>query len=455
MVIWDYFVVMNSGSLLKRGAEFFGLQSSLFKFEFLQLKRTRSPLLASAQLDISTLDDDGNDQQLSAVHTLDTVTREDVVTSGKDTDIDTKEGSASMISRQDTIEDQTGKPEHLQKEILYLRPFERPIPKELCDRFFDLKVLYSEALWKEVSKKMSNPGDIAMKLKYLGRTEVTSKLYIVVHCEKKAAKCVKKFFSQRHLLDELRDDFRIYVIDKGVLRLFSATAAEVYRGSWLADTLCGMPINVQGNHSSTTATLGGLIQVGDGHATYIYGITAGHAVEETRNMSDDTQSPTEEDFGDEEEDFEEDVVEDPIICLVGHPASNGDNSLLANEVLRKFGTVQHFYSRSSAAITGSNRDWALISIDAEDLLPNFIHEVERPLSLPSITPDKSAMISQHPQNLDSVDDPLLKSLQGFAVISCRGLQRGTLAARRSSIMLRPGTSFVETLDFVPNKDSSK
>lgn len=454
MVTRDYFVVMNSGSLLKRGAEFLGLQSSLFKFEFFRLKRTRSLLLAPAQLDISTLDDDGDGQQLSAVHTLDTVTREDVVTSGKNTDIDTKEGSVSMISRQDTIEDQTGKPEHLQNEILSLRPFEKPIPKELCDRFFDFKVLYSEALWKEVSKKMPNPGDIAMKLKYLGHTEATSKLYIVVHCEKKAAKSVRKFFSQRHLLEELRDDFRIRVVDNGVLRLFSATAAEVYRGSWLADTLCGMPINVQGSHSSAIATLGGLIQVGDGHATYIYGITAGHVVEETQNMSDDTQSPTEDDFSDEEEDFE-DAVEDDIVCLVGYPASDGDNSPLSNEPLRKFGTIQHFSSRSSAAIAGINRDWALISIAAEDLLPNFIREVGRSLSLPSASPGRSAMVSQHPQNDDLHHDPLLKSSQSFAVISCRGPQRGTLTAKGSSIMLRPGTNFVETLDFVPNKDSSK
>ncbi|KAK0741434.1 hypothetical protein B0T18DRAFT_432539 [Schizothecium vesticola] len=91
------------------------------------------------------------------------------------------------------------------------RPFDKPIPKSLTDRFFDLRVLYSKPLWKAVSKRRSNPGDISMKLKYLGASEEEAKLYIVVQCDKAVSKKVTKFFQQAYVVEDLRSDFQVRV----------------------------------------------------------------------------------------------------------------------------------------------------------------------------------------------------------------------------------------------------
>ena len=53
-----------------------------------------------------------------------------------------------------------------------LEIFNKEIPDNLRERFLDIRVLYTQPLWKVLSgRRHGNPGDISMKLKYFGRSE--------------------------------------------------------------------------------------------------------------------------------------------------------------------------------------------------------------------------------------------------------------------------------------------
>ncbi|KAI1029259.1 hypothetical protein LB505_006229 [Fusarium chuoi] len=65
-----------------------------------------------------------------------------------------------------------------------------------------------------------------MKLKYLGLTSLSAKLHIVIQCERKIAKRVRKFFAQGHVAEELLPDFRVFVLEKALLRLTDDEAIE-------------------------------------------------------------------------------------------------------------------------------------------------------------------------------------------------------------------------------------
>jgi len=70
-----------------------------------------------------------------------------------------------------------------------LEIFNKPVAEYFRNRFMDIKVLYTETLWKAVSgKRKKSPGDISMKLKYMGESEVEARLYIVVQCERRRTK---------------------------------------------------------------------------------------------------------------------------------------------------------------------------------------------------------------------------------------------------------------------------
>ncbi|RYO90998.1 hypothetical protein DL766_000466 [Monosporascus sp. MC13-8B] len=445
-------------------AGLFGVQEGFSKLNLLKSSHATSMVSATPPLVDKLSDSKDKALDPSAIQKSDVSIGEDDM-AGYATSTGADSGYGSLASTPNTTK---GRIDHTEFSKVRLRApglkyFDKPISAELRNRFFDLKMLYSEDLWKEVSKKKSNPGDIAMKLKYLGDDEATSRLYIVVHCEKRVSKSVKKFFAQAHVLEELRDDFRVYVINTGVLRLFSSSAVEVYRGSWPRSTLCGMPIEVRSNKASAMATLGGLVMVWGATGTSMYGITAGHALIAIQENPSDGRSSTMEDESDDDDGDEDSGEEESVSDFINLPAPeqmahDRDDGPFTHQALRNFGTIQHDSVQSNSSIKGQNRDWALVSTTAEEWLPNSVGRGPRASSLRLASADQQAMLggSTGDFTLDcfcvSERAPLVSSEQ-VVVISYRGLQRGTLTANKSSILLRPGTSFVEALDFVPDAKS--
>jgi hypothetical protein len=442
----------------KCGSDFADIQDNFSKLSLRKpsLPASTQPSAAELQEKLSDLRAElstpsTDKKSMDLLLSQDAIAGSDGISTGNDS------GYASLVSTPQTSKGQVDRTEFTegQFQASKLKYIDKPIPGGLRDRFFDLKMLYSEDLWKAVSKKKSNPGDISMKLKYLGDNEFTAQLYIVIHCERGVSKKVKKFFAQAHVLEELRNDFQVRVFNTGLLRLSTSKTVVVYSGAARRNTLCGMPIEMNGNNASAVATLGGLIIVSTTTKTTIYGITAGHPLAKIYQDSPDSVPPLEEDDSDDSDD---EVLEDSDFIELSESNSvdfSHDNDPFLPQTLNRLGSIQDDSLHSS--LQAGNRDWALIEITAEEYLPNLLVAAqprgqETETSTKHETPDEESI----PQDLFCTsEEPALSSPQRVVVITCRGFQRGTLAANASSILMAPGTTFVDALDFLPDTRSSK
>jgi hypothetical protein len=220
--------------------------------------------------------------------------------------------------------------------------------------------------------------------------------------------------------------------------------------------------------TAAIATLGGLITVTDESGVEVYGITAAHplaeiyratytpghmqkATEEADGNHDyydhDIWSTSEDEDGEDAQDQEyEDVVQDEGVVV---PA-----------LFRPFGTVRAASIHPS--FPRGNYDWAVISIlhkgdRMRNLLPpNLTYSTLSP-SPPRTQDSAPAWDASYDGNKPLLlslgpDEPPLGTSCPATAITSRGLQRGTLTANASSLMVSPGT-FVEALDFMPNAES--
>ena len=315
--------------------------------------------------------------------------------------------------------------------------FEKAIPDQLSQRFLDLRVLYSEPLWRVVSKGKPNPGDISMTLKYLGEDETHAALYIVIQCEKVVSKKVKRFFAQAHVLEDLRSDFQVHVIGVPLLRLSVQDDLSVFSDSANHASLIGVPLKIQATDgTSVEATLGGLIAAQTGDKLTIYGITASHhlGILGSRDPSPPVSCPPDSSYSSDSSDDSDDsdtheFIEIPRSEEQSH--RNTDTPPLTIWGTQPIGSV---YCHSLQL--PENRDWALVSIPPENWRPNlFLNRRVR-----MAPPDSS----DHPSS----------SVKAW-VSTPRGLQGGTLRPKQSCLLVSPGKGFVNTLQFIPSKTSCK
>ena len=226
-------------------------------------------------------------------------------------------GYASLASTPQVDQENGGlplPPPRKEIEASKLRHFDKPIPKILNNRFFDLRVLYSKPLWKAVSKRRLNPGNISIKLKYIGASEEEVKLCIVVQCDKAVSKKVTKFFKQAYVVEDLRSDFQVRVVSTGLLRLLNLDTLSVFGDLANPGTIYGMPIQISHNGSLAAVTLGGVIAVLEGKGKEskmgYYGLTAGHPLETILPARPHLLPPFEFSDSDSSEDEEDNPSED-------------------------------------------------------------------------------------------------------------------------------------------------
>lgn len=328
---------------------------------------------------------------------------------------------------------------------LGLSIFNKPICDDLKSRFLDIRILYTQPLWEAISsKRKGDPGDISMKLKYIGHNEADAQLYILVQCERRVSRKVKKFFAQKHVAEDLRSDFRVHVIDTAPLRLSTSDTIRILAGSGgPRSTLCGMGIEMSAHGTSRLATLGGMI-LAAGTENVIYGLTAGHPfinhhLSEEENESDSDDEDSEED-SDDERAHQEDHDSHDLKIDIGRTVANS------------------FSSTENA----HNYDWALIELDYEYWVPNCLVQV--PETAGSVSEQKIMTTEDEAQTKDKPTLGLMPSETGLqqhlseqsaVAITSRGLQQGTLTSNYSSLLMSPGSRFAETLDFLPHPGSSE
>jgi hypothetical protein len=321
-----------------------------------------------------------------------------------------------------------------------LRVFDRPIPEYLQHRFYDLKVLHSQDLLKAVYKKNVDQKDLSMKLKYLGKSEPSAQLYIVVQCEAKYAKKVKKFFAQTIVQEYLGDDFKLHIINRAPRGLASAEEIQVY-GFGITATMCGQPVMLSNGETSAFATMGGTIQVLKTleSTPTLYGFTAAHSLISLMKLDAAGEIDSFEDDASDSSDGEDDFVEDDEVLF----------DELSDDELE---TDPHPFSSQNTGVLGSivassirmpvNRDWSLISIDQTIRLPNLTHN--------------------HDSSKNSELQPIYFSSASLSfshctpvtVATCRGPRKGTLETNKSFLFSTPGTEMMSTFDLKLDRDNS-
>ncbi|KAK2699617.1 hypothetical protein QWA68_002020 [Fusarium oxysporum] len=343
-------------------------------------------------------------------------------------------------------QDQPNEPQGLELPGTELRYFDSPISERLKARFFDIKVLYTQPLLDYILKRKKDPGDISMKLKYLGLNSQSIQLHIVIQCEKKVAKRVKKFFAQGHVEEELLPDFLVFVLEKALLRLTNDEAIEVLADSVPKRTWCGTPIRLMRGNMSAIATIGGVIVVETSHKR-LFGLTAAHplkslysprAIQLPTKHTEDLFSSSSSDVSESESDSD---CESTITTesSVQHP-EHSYGKALGTTTSQKTLTIGTILCDTFNAPLVQNYDWAVIDLSEQDALPN---RIDRDQEADSSDFEEDGYLRAN----QSSDKPLRELISRKVLVLKQGISLiGGLSFYTSSVIISPGSSFVEVHD---------
>ncbi|KAK6538883.1 hypothetical protein TWF694_010441 [Orbilia ellipsospora] len=181
-----------------------------------------------------------------------------------------------------------------QKEPTLLGFPHASVPDECYKRFLDLHRLYGSA----VKKKLNPKSYVSWTIKILGEDEERKRPFIVILCDPASVTKLRKFFSNKEIKQQCEEaeslpSLPILVVASqpivklaSMLQVFGSTPVP------LSSTTCGECIKIVHRGKEKIATIGGIIKVIYPEETVLYGMTAGHVVDE---VIDDVQ---ESDFGD-------------------------------------------------------------------------------------------------------------------------------------------------------------
>ncbi|KAH7141927.1 hypothetical protein EDB81DRAFT_884983 [Dactylonectria macrodidyma] len=195
-----------------------------------------------------------------------------------------------------------------------LQIIDKPIPDSLYGRFIDFKKLCTEAIWKAISSRLHrNPGDISMKLRYMGENEQDTRQYIVVQCKKRVSRKIKKFFDEPGVKEALGHGFQVHFIDSDLIRLTDTQTVMVYgqEQSWpnRERSICATTIDLVLGNESRRAALGGMIVVKMATEKLFYGLTAEHPLASLcPDISDDASDQSDDQMDSEDDASDEDYV---------------------------------------------------------------------------------------------------------------------------------------------------
>ncbi|SCN88551.1 uncharacterized protein FFB20_08331 [Fusarium fujikuroi] len=351
-------------------------------------------------------------------------------------------------------QDHQNEPPGLELPGTELRCFDNPISDRLKARFFDIKVLYTQPLLDYILKRKKDPGDISMKLKYLGLNSLSTKLHIVIQCERKIAKRVRKFFAQGHVAEELLPDFRVFVLEKALLRLTDDEAIEVLTDSVPEKTWCGTPIRLRRGNVSVVATFGGIIVVEATHKRLV-GLTAAHSLKKLHSplsgqlLTHDREVPFSSSSSDASESESDSDCESTITTesSVQHPEHLDGKGLdtTASQNTLEIGTILCNTFDSPMA---QNYDWAIIDLNQQATLPNRVV-----LGGQSDSSDFEEESDLEPI-LFPVGNPCVSVSRQVMVLKKGAKAIGEVSLDTSSVLISPGSSFVEVYDLAMEHGSS-
>jgi hypothetical protein len=366
--------------------------------------------------------------------------------------------------------------------------FNKEIDRATGDRFRDILDRLEAPLFTYMQKSFRKHRPMALRLMVLGRTEAEAKLCIVALCHEDRVKRVQRFFDKSYVKEICRPQdptipsFEVTVIGQAP-RTRSGGAIDVHMDmlsstAGARSTCCGTLVKLSSEDKHRLGTLGGLIKVTSISGEYtLYGMVAGHLVEEMEPAGSDLTNWTspswlekvldcseeDSDWDSAEEGAEEnDTISDtPVPCdLQTHHAPLSKNSTL-QEAFRspnKQGSEKHEWQPIGQVFTGASaaarashfpvnqraHDWSLVGFSSEfDLKPNMLNDKSKfsktadlKVPLKSITTSSAAL-------------PVVISS------GAQGLLPGTLSPLPCSYWSGFGNKFVRAISFSLREGAGK
>ncbi|KAF5556712.1 hypothetical protein FPHYL_7884 [Fusarium phyllophilum] len=365
-----------------------------------------------------------------------------------------EESDSGICITTPSSQDHHNEPPGLELPGTELKCFDGPISNRLKARFFDIKVLYTQPLLDYIFKRKKDPGDISMKLKHLGLSSQSIQLHIVIQCERKIAKRVRKFFAQGHVEEELLPDFRVFVLEKALLRLTDDEATKVLTDSAPKRTWCGTPIRLTRGNVSVTATFGGIIVIEDAYKRLV-GLTAAHSLKKLHSplsnqpLTHDREAPFSSSSSDTSDSESDSDCESTITTesSVQHPEHLSDKRLdtTASQNTLEIGTI---HCNTFDAPMAQNYDWAIIDLSPEAMLPNRV-VLDGQFDSSDFEEESDLEPIMFP-----VGNPCVSVSRQVVVLKQGAKPIGEMSLDTSSVLMSPGSSFVEVYDLAMEHGSS-
>ncbi|KAL9632565.1 MAG: hypothetical protein Q9164_005245 [Protoblastenia rupestris] len=355
-----------------------------------------------------------------------------------------------------------------------LKIFDKEIPISIQNRFYDLNELFGKPLQQHLTNLGVNFSSISIKLKILGDCEESAKPWIVVMCNKKATKRTKQFFNMSHIKSEYQPRGNNQVFPSFEVLVCSRPPTQIAIGPSLttrnrssiltephsnlvfsqrigSDTTCGSFARVGDPALGRIATLGGIIKVEKPDASYmLYSMTVGHVLRPSElynnehvpnalEKDEDEETEEEEYFLDEEDSTNEPSLELPHEVEELHTGHEKNKSPVSGD---SWWAIGHVSTTSEDDVANSSGlDWALITFHDPFLYqPNL-------LSVPH-TSSEAPQIRCSPEKEQSIKADT-SSCSVFLINGLKGLQRGSISATLSYLMVAPAKTFSKhyTLSF--------
>jgi hypothetical protein len=240
------------------------------------------------------------------------------------------------------------------RKVKSLKPFDKEIPEATQNRFYDLKELFGEPLYRYLTQHQPDVrlNSISIKLMVLGENEASAKPWVVVLCDATISQRVKKYFNQHGVREQFQSSdadsdlptLDLVVCKKPPRRIAATEDMDIYGDCWDENgsyiTLCGTTIKADGPGKNRLAKVGGVIKVTSfgGHSS-LYAMTVGHIVQQGHAEEDmpDMEISSDEDkarYGNESEDEEDFFLgggEEYVVDLAGREAYEMKPPLVPNE----------------------------------------------------------------------------------------------------------------------------
>ncbi|EKJ68474.1 hypothetical protein FPSE_11482 [Fusarium pseudograminearum CS3096] len=312
-------------------------------------------------------------------------------------------------------------------------------------------VKYKGSLYDYIADKKKDPGTISIKLRYLGLDAQKIEPRIVIQCEKRVKKTIKKFFAQKHVKEDLSSDFRVLVLDEPPIEVANDDTIDALSDSLPRKTMCGMPITLSRGGRSVSCTLGGVIIIGT-EQKRLYGLIAGHPLKRIRGdlsgkqptyKADRSTSSKAQEKG---KNYNSTATSKETSAMPSNPVHSGFMRTSQDDHLRrklKIGTV---VSDNFNISSKNNYDWALIELNQEYALPNAVVRIKQPKE--SEFEDNHTEIYTHYNEFSPGT-----TIKQVLVLKYGNPSEAELSLNTSLLVMSSGSEFVDAHD-VTMKDGS-